>query len=363
MTRGILILAAGVALLAACQTRAPPADPPLPEPAFTVDRSRWDPGRPARPRGKYRGPIIDTHVHLHVPRDGSLSDRHLSDILGAARQADVERLIFKPTPNQERFLQFEDGMEGMRRLVRMGKGLAGHHCGSDHLTVWMHFAYRNGFEAADLDERLRRLEAELDGGPCTAIGEIGPYHFEKRDGQLVIDFPMNFEPFLRLAGLAARKGVWLEIHAEPVTPDGDSYENAVFGGVALLFRRHPDLKLILAHTAMTNPANARALLATYPNLMMNLKITPGNISWLNLGPVTNAGREIFEDWAALMEDLPGRFMVGTDTHFWRQTGGRIVTPERYAKVIKRLRRLLGSLDEAAARAIAYENARRLWPDG
>ena len=353
-------MAVGVGLLAACQTPAAPSGPPLPEPEFKVDRTRWHPARPARPRGKYKGPIIDTHVHLHVPRDGSLTDEHLSGILGAVGKAGVERLIFKPTPNQERFTNFEDGMEGMRRLVDMGQGLAGHHCGSDHLTVWMHFAFRNGFDAAELDGRLGRLEAELDSGPCTAIGEIGPYHFEKRDGQLVIDFPMSFEPFLKLAGLAARKGVWMEIHAEPVTPDGDSYENDVFGGIGLLFRRHPGLKLILAHTAMTNPANARNLLATYPNLMMNLKITPGNISWLYLGPVTNGEREIFEDWAALMEDMPGRFMVGTDTHFWRQ-GRRVVTPERYVKVIKRMRRLLGSLNDTAARAIAYGNARRLWP--
>ena len=58
--------------------------------------------------------------------------------------------------------------------------------------------------------------------------------------------------------------------------------------------------------------------------------------------------------------MPERFMVGTDTHFWRQ-GRRVVTPERYLKGIKRLRRLLGSLNGAAARAIAYGNARRLWP--
>ncbi len=363
--RGLIcLLIAAAVLLAACRASVPPPGPPLPEPDFQVDRSCWDPGRPARPRGKkYDGPIVDTHAHLHVPEEGGLTDQHLGDILAAARQAGVERLIFEPTPNQERFHAFEDGMEGMRRLAGLGPGLAGHHCGSDHMTVWMHFAFRNGFEPAELDRRLGRLEAELDGGPCAAIGEIGPYHFEKRDGQLVLHFPMSFEPFVELAGLAARKGVWLEIHAEPVTPDGDSYENDVFGGIALLFRRFPDLKLILAHTAMTNPANARALLSTYPNLMMNLKITPGNISWLNLGPVTNGRREIFEDWAALFEDMPGRFMVGTDTHFWRQSGGRVVTPERYRKVIKRLRRLLGSLDEAAARAIAYGNARRLWPDG
>ena len=153
------------------------------------------------------------------------------------------------------------------------------------------------------------------------------------------------------------------MHAEPVTPAGVSYEREVFGGIALLFRRHPGLKLILAHTAMTNPANARALLAAHHNLMMNLKITSKkkNLSWGNLGPIANRERQIYEDWATLMEDMSDRFMVGTDTHFWRERGSRVVDPERYRKEIKRMRRLLGSLNEAAADAIAHGNARRLWP--
>jgi hypothetical protein len=158
MKTWISFLAAGVVLIAASQTSAAE----LPEPGFQVDHARWDPDRPARPWGKYKGPIIDTHVHLHVPKDG---------------------------PNQGRFREFEEGMGGMRRLVDLGKGRASHHCGSDHLTVWMNSAIRGGYEAAELDQRLGRLEAELDGGPCTAIGEIGPYHFEKSPGQLVIHFP------------------------------------------------------------------------------------------------------------------------------------------------------------------------------
>ena len=158
--RGLIcLLIAAAVLLAACRASVPPPGPPLPEPDFQVDRSCWDPGRPARPRGKkYDGPIVDTHAHLHVPEEGGLTDQHLGDILAAARQAGVERLIFEPTPNQERFHAFEDGMEGMRRLAGLGPGLAGHHCGSDHMTVWMHFAFRNGFEPAELDRRLGYLK-------------------------------------------------------------------------------------------------------------------------------------------------------------------------------------------------------------
>ena len=361
MTGRMALLSMIAVVLAALQTPLEAAGPPLPAPDFQVDPSRWDPGRPARPPGSYDGPIIDTHVHLHAPRSGPIADRNLEAILAAAEEAGVRRLIFLPTPNQERSRNSSEGMRGMRRLYEMGGGRVGYHCGSDHLTVWMHFAYRDGYRTAELENRLARIEAEIENGPCPAIGEIGPYHFEKRRGQRVIRFPMNFEPFLRLAGLAVRLGVWMDLHAEPVTPAGESVEDQVFGGIALLFRRYPGLKLILAHTGMTNPGNARALLRAYPNLMMHLKITSRkNLSWANLGPIANPERELYEDWAALMEEMPERFMVGSDTQFWRATH-RLVTPERYVRNVGRLRRLLGSLDPAAASLIAHGNAERLWP--
>jgi predicted TIM-barrel fold metal-dependent hydrolase len=176
---------------------------------------------------------------------------------------------------------------------------------------------------------------------------------------MVIDFPLTFAPLMQLAGLAARRGVWLDMHAEPHTPDGTSREDEVFGGIGALFARHPKLKLILSHTGMTNAANARALLRRYPNLMMNFKMTPpgGRHGWNNLEPIVNRHRLLFRDWAALMEDMPKRFMVGTDWRF----GDKGFEAGRYARQIRLVRRVLGSLSPAVAELIAHDNAERLRP--
>jgi len=109
---------------------------------------------------------------------------------------------------------------------------------------------------------------------------------------------------------------------------------------------------------MTTPKNARALLETYPKIMMNLKIVlPGKkLKWEHLGPLTNSDGAIFEDWAKLMEDMPDRFMVGTDARF----GTRQYAGKRYAKTIRNIRRLLGSLNKNAAEKIGYGNARRVF---
>lgn len=178
--------------------------------------------------------------------------------------------------------------------MRIGGTRAGRLCGSTYLTRWMNTAYRKGHTEEELTKRLDRLRLDLDQGDCIGIGEIGPCHFDKKPGMSIINFPLNFAPMLQVAGVAVEKDGWLDLHAEPKTPAGKSYEDQLFGGIALLYHRYPNLKLILSHTAMTSPENVRALLETYPNMMMNLKIaTPGRtLKWYHLGPITNADNEI-----------------------------------------------------------------------
>ncbi|MFQ5955430.1 MAG: amidohydrolase family protein [Kiloniellales bacterium] len=325
---------------------------PLPPPDFQVHKQHSDLSRPTRAPGTpYDGPIVDTHAHVMNRVDGGLRG-----ILPWMDRTGVERLILLPTPNEGIFRDREENARNRRRFLELAGERGGRLCGSTYLTQWMNGAYRTGYQEAELEKRLERLRQELDGGTCLGVGEIGPYHFEKKPGQAIIEFPLNFEPVLAVAGIAAERNRWLDLHAEPVTPDGRSVEDALFGGIALLYRRFPNLKLILSHTGMTNPLNARALLETYPELMMNLKMVRpgGRLTWDHLEPISNAEDRLYEDWARLMEDMPERFMVGTDARF----GTRQYAGKRYGRTIAGLRRVLGSLDRPAADLIAHGNARR-----
>jgi hypothetical protein len=331
------------------------AQMPLPSPDIQLQREPFDPDRLARHVGKpYRGPIIDTHVHFRKGLDGM----RVNGVLTRTREAGVTRIIALPTPNEGLFRDSRDNAAARRHFVEQGTGAAARLCGSTYLTRWMHTAFRAGYEEKDLQARLDRLRADIESGGCVGIGEIGPYHFDKKAGQAEIRFPLTFDPFLRLAALADELDVWLELHMEPQEPDGASHEEAVFGGIALLFRTYPDLKLILSHTAMTNVDNTRALLDAYPNLMMNLKmVRPGSsLRWEHLGPISNRDDELFEDWARLFEALPERFMIGTDARF----GEPQFQGKRYQKTIKRLRRALGTVDPSAAELIAHGNANRIF---
>ena len=68
---------------------------------------------------------------------------------------------------------------------------------------------------------------------------------------------------------------------------------------------------------------------------------------------------MYEDWAQLFEAMPQRFMVGTDSKFFR----RRFDVAKYQRHIARYRKVLGGLNPRAARLIAYENAKRLLSPG
>ena len=341
---------------------------PLPHPGFELDQTRSDPDRPVRKLKKaYQGPIFDTHAHLDPPRmnKGNLVEVETAgDVVKSIRKAGVDRIIIMPVPNEGQMGGSLDGAKYRKKLLKKGRGIVNRFCGSQYITNWLHDAYHNGYKSSDLDRVLEKLSKDLGGSECFGIGEIGLYHFNKTGKQNVIVYPPNFEPFLEIVGRIAGKRAWLDLHAEPMDPSGKSYEKKVFGGLALLYNRYPNLKLILAHTAMTNTTNVRRILKTYPNAMMNFKPIRKHRKWRNLEPITNSKGRFYQDWAELFEEMPQRFMVGTDEKFGRISKGDLGPKGRkvskYPKQIRRMRDLLGSLDPKAAEFIAYKNANRIF---
>ena len=56
-------------------------------------------------------------------------------------------------------------------------------------------------------------------GDYAGVGEIAITHFDKGfKRQHVLEFSPTFEPFLQIVDLIGSKGMWLDLHAEPVDP-------------------------------------------------------------------------------------------------------------------------------------------------
>ncbi len=335
----------------------------IPPPAFEVEHTRSDPARPVRSAGEnYAGPLIDTHAHLYPPNGrakaaAAIDKRELKEIIGLMQNLGVELVLFMPTPNDGIRPNQELGVVKRKMIKNLDPKRVMIFCASNYITTWLNSAYDNGYGEEELQNILTQLSNDIDSGEYAGVGEIGTYHFDKGfRRQHVLKYPPNFEPFLQIVDLIAKKGMWLDLHAETVDPKGTSYEKEVFGGLELLYRRNPDLKLLYSHTAMSNSINVRRILKTYPNVMMSIKIETRHDRWKNLEPVVNTEGHVYEDWAQLFEEMPERFMIGADFHFGRKG----VNLKKYKKRIKGFRQMLSTLNPQAAQFIAFENAQRVF---
>ncbi len=332
----------------------------LPKPPFEIDRRLLPHDSAARAYGEpYLGPIIDIHLHLNTRGDRDTSRAELGEIVAGLRATGIERALVMPTPNEGRHRRHEKRRIHRKLLAEIGGKAIQIMCCGHYVGQWLHQSYYDTYTQESLDRLLTRLAADLDSGLYAGVGEIALYHFDKTGRQPIIRYPPNFEPFLKVVELVASRRRWMMLHAESVDPKGVSYEDQVIGGIELLYRRHPDLKLIVSHTATTNPKNVRRMLERYPNLMIDFKLVGRLANWHHTEPVNNSDRRLYEDWAQLFEAMPQRFMVGTDSKFFR----RRFDVAHYQRHIARYRKVLGGLNPRAARLIAYENAKRLLSPG
>ncbi len=332
----------------------------LPHPGFKIEQNRSDPNRPVREEGpRYKGPVFDTHVHLD-PSQSGIDEDYIQEVSATIKEAGVISAIFMPVPNEGILEKFGmiNGPERRKALKWVGGSMITLFCGSDYISNRLHKAYHKGHNPSELDNVYKTLSSDFEDPECSGIGEIGLYHFNKTGHQNIIEYPPTFRPFYKIIGMVAEQGLWLDLHAEPVDPSGTSYEEQVFGGLKLLFDNYPDLKLILSHTAMTNPKNLRTILKTYPKIMVNFKPIRKHNKWRNLEPITDSKPLLYEDWGRLFEEMPERFMIGSDYKFGR--AGKQNTVKHYIKEIKRIKKLLGSLKPEAAKLIAYKNAQRIF---
>lgn len=352
-------------ILGGCNATKRPVTSEIPLPSFSLTYHHADPNRPVRKQGKmYRGKIVDALAHLYPPpRNQSskekINTQILQEIISTVTGAGVETIIVMPTPNDGLRPNQEMGIVRRKMARELDRETISIFYGSDYITNWLNNAYRRGYDESELTAVLQRITQ--DSREYIGVGELAFYHFDKGFGkkQHVIEFPPNFEPFLKILKLIEENELWIVLHIEPVTREGVSYEDKAFGGLELILNRNPKLKLICSHTAMTNSLNARQILQKFPQVIMSIKLESRHDHWGHLGPVVNSNGEIYEDWAQLFEEMPERFMVGTDFHF----GRRGVKIKKYRKQIKQFRYMLGALEGHAARLIAYENARKLIDNG
>ncbi len=201
-------------------------------------------------------------------------------------------------------------------------------------------AYRPAWQAGDA-ALLAELDAMLATGRYKGIGEINAVHFPST-GFPETDFDPTGPMLTGILELARKHRVPVLLHIE-ITRLRE------FEALLESFR---DVPVIWAHGGYTPLFLARRLLQKHPNLVYELSARtwprhPRSPEYT----VLRDGSAVWPQWLALVEEMPQRFVVGTDA----ANRSEASDSERYRSVQNFLRQLPPGPREA----VAAGNLRRL----
>jgi hypothetical protein len=273
-------------------------------------------------------PVIDLHFHPEAAWGEGLIA--LFDDLGVraagsgAQMPDAEAIALADG-YRGRVVVFGGGFP-LRQFV-LGRGAA----------AW-------NLEDAEVAAYLDRLETEVAAGRFAGMGEI---HVDSTasyfTGTPPIRFPADAPLMQRLWSMSAEYGLPLQIHM-----DGSAESVA---GMERLIASDRRGTLLWAHTGhYAEPELVRRLLREHPNLYCELSYR-SSISPSRTAIALDNNGVLREEWRALIEEFPDRFVVGTDLS--------VASPAEYTRHIGFWRAIFEQLSPETAVLVAHGNAEGL----
>jgi len=193
-------------------------------------------------------------------------------------------------------------------------------------------------------EYLGQLETALRNKQFKGIGELVINSTHSRADK-ASKYPADSSLMRRLWALSATYGVPLSAHMDATPESIQEMERLLASD-----RRGT---WVWAHTGWlpaADPSMLRRLLGAHPNLFCELSGRE-SIRRIYRGDPIDEGGVLKPAWKALLEDLPDRFVIGTDVD--------PATLKTYAEEVGYWRGILAQLSPAAAVKVAHENAERL----
>ena len=256
-------------------------------------------------------PIIDLHFHFAETFDVDAVLKEM-DLLGVIRAGNGARFAPDALATDwarrypTRFIPFA-GKEAIRRLVR-----------DDGERAWT-------LQSPGMIAYVQELETALKAKQFKGIGEVHVYGPGAIAGNVI---PTDSRLMQNLWNLSAS-------HRVPFSAHMDARDETVAGLERLLASNRAGTWL-WAHGGDAEIPLLRRLLSSHRNLYVELSgrafaiLTDGN-------------------WKLLLEDLPDRFIIGTDA----------VNVQQFSLGITRWRKVLAQLSPATATKLAHQNAERL----
>lgn len=318
---------------------------------------------------------IDAHVHL-IADKGSLDD--FDEAARAALQImdsnGIKKMVVMspPRPNENFDLESLKGV-----MAKYGSRIAVFG-GGGSLNPMLQEA---GHSANVSDEVRRRFETTAEAylaDGAKGFGEIAAHHVSLLPSHGYESVSADHPLMLLLADIAARQGVPIDLHFDPVPEDSPTPSQLVsprnppmlkanLAGLEHLLEHNRKTTIMWAHAGSDpvgffTPQLVREMLGRHPNLSFSIRPLYKSPTAL----INPLGR-VNQEWIAVFRNFPDRFVIGTDSFIVASNYRGPDAPKTFAMAAEKQRNavktLLNALPEDLARRIGFENAERIYKLG
>ena len=263
----------------------------------------------------YTGPLFDAHLHYNDEAwNGKVGPHNVPDVVGRISRSGVKAFIANSRPNAGTITlaaSAEVKTAGIKVVpfIRLYRNRADYNSWFSDESIY-HMV-------------LAEYAKGTTSGAYKGIGEFHLYDSANANGEVAKKL-MRFAQVKQLAVLA---------HVDDTAID-------------LLMAHAPNAKLIWAHTGIGGASveRVRGLMTKYPNLMGELSYRPG---------LTCDSGQLCPEWRSLMQSMPDRFLIGSDTWVNQRWSS-------YEELMTGYRVWLGGLPADVASKIGWGNGAKLF---
>ena len=321
--------------------------------------------------GVYAQPMawIDVHVHL-LATDLPGAKALAGEVVNFATSQGMGKVLLFPPPqmNQNNLL---DGPEFSAALEEYGTRVA-FLGGGASLNPMLQAAANRTPGPAEVQAYRQRAEVIASSG-AKGFGEIALHHLSMTSKH-PYEMVSADHPFLKvLMDVAAAHDLPIDLHFDPILaqstlPDAlrGSKNPSTFApnveGFERLLAYNRAAKVVWAHAGggddfgSFTPHLVTRMLTEHPNLYLSLRPRSKRP-----GAILGTG-ERNDEWLAVVESFPDRFVMGSDSFFVQSTRGGAAQDfaERLGVQTQAIRRVLQFLTPETARKVGRANAVRLY---
>ncbi|MCP5102321.1 MAG: amidohydrolase family protein [bacterium] len=326
------------------------------------------------PAGESRELVyVDTHNHLVGRRTmGKFNFEKPARIaLESMDAVGVKLNLLMPMPqavNQELRLYLEDLLPMVEKYPTRFAVLGG----GGSLNVMIQQAIKDGRVTTAMEKEFDARALELVRKGIVGFGEMTAEHFSMKADHPYETAPPDHPLFLKLADLAAKYDLPIDIHMEAIpeempmpsrfqSPPNPRILKPNITAFGRFLAHNRKAKIVWVHLGWDNTgkrtiALTSKLLSENPNLYMSIRIASGMQQRKIVTPTFPLGGSgrLKQEWLALFQAFPDRFLVGSDEII------KSANNHPSAGSIQSTVGMLEQLPQKLKQQIGYENAYRLY---